>query len=152
MLAELFTDSALWLILGFLLIISELFVTGLVAVFFGIGAVVVGLLALWGVTTSLTTQLWLFSIISLVTLFAARRRFKRWLRGSVGDAAGSDQGITEELGSRVTVLADFANGSGPVQLRGTKWDAESADPLKAGDAAWVTGNRGIVLKVSATQP
>ncbi|MCK0536242.1 NfeD family protein [Alcanivorax quisquiliarum] len=151
MFAELFTDSALWLLLGFLLIISELFVTGLVAVFFGIGAVVVGLLALFGLVTSLTTQLWLFGIISLLSLFAARRRFQRWLRGSVGDAA-SGQMSSGERGNRVTVLADFVDGAGPVQLRGTKWDAESTEPLKAGDSAWVQGNRGIVLIVSTTRP
>lgn len=151
MLAELFTDSALWLILGFLLIISELFVTGLIAVFFGIGAVVVGLLALFGAVTSLSTQLWLFGLISLVSLFVARRRFQQWLRGNVGDAA-SGQVSAGERGSRVTVLADFVDGAGPVQLRGTKWDAESDEPLKGGDSAWVKGNRGIVLVVTANRP
>lgn len=151
MLAELFTDSSLWLIVGFLLIISELFVTGLIAVFFGIAAVAVGLLALSGVVTSLTTQLWLFGIIGLLSLLLARGRFQGWLRGSVSNTS-SGQISTGEQGSRVTVLADFVDGAGPVQLRGTKWDAESPESLKAGDTAWVQGNRGIVLIVSTTRP
>lgn len=151
MLAEIFTDYALWLILGFLLIISELFVTGVIAVFFGIGAVLVGLLTLFGVTTGLTSQLWVFAVISLVALFGARRHFKRWLTGDVTDSPSSDAGLGDTYGSRVTVLTDFVHGSGHVQMHGAKWDAESDDDLKAGDVAWVSGNRGIVLKVSASQ-
>ena len=50
------------------------------------------------------------------------------------------------------VASDFANGTGAVQLNGAKWDAESDEPLKAGDAAWVTRHRGIVLTVSGHQP
>ncbi|KAF0809229.1 hypothetical protein A167_01990 [Alcanivorax sp. S71-1-4] len=151
MLAELFTDYALWLILGFLLIISELFVTGVIAVFFGIGAIIVGLLTLFGITESLTSQLWLFAVISLVALFGARRHFKGWLTGNVGDAPSSEAGLGDAVGSRVTVLTDFVHGSGHVQMHGAKWDAESSDDLKAGDVAWVSGNCGIVLKVSASQ-
>ena len=144
-----FTGYAFWLILGFLLVISEFAVPGLIAVFFGIGAIVVGLLTLFGIIETLPMQLLLFSTISVAVLLGSRKHFQRWLKGAVSDHADSDL-LGNSVGARVTVLVDFNQGAGHVQLRGAKWDAESADPLKAGDVAWVVGNRGIVLLVSAS--
>lgn len=140
---------AFWLLLGFALLISEFFVPGLVAVFFGLGALVVGVLTLAGVIESLAVQLLCFGLISLLALFGLRRHCARWLRGSVGGRADIDLDDVGVVGSRVTVLTDFVDGTGDVQLNGAKWDAESAEPLRAGDTAWVVGLRGIVLRVSA---
>lgn len=138
-----------WLLLGLALLISEFFVPGLVAVFFGIGALVVGLLTLFGVIDSLAAQLLCFALISLAALFGLRRHCTRWLKGAV--AGRTDQDLDNEglLNQRVAVLTDFVDGIGDVQLNGAKWDAESGEPLRAGDSAWVVGFSGIVLKVSS---
>ena len=137
-----------WLLLGVALLISEFFVPGVVAMFFGIGALVVGVLTLFGVIDSLASQLLCFALISLVALFGLRRHCTRWLRGAVGGRPAQDLDSTGLLNQRVTVLTDFVDGIGDVQLNGAKWDAESGDPLRAGDTAWVVDLRGIVLKVS----
>lgn len=136
-----------WLLLGLVLLISELFVPGVVAVFFGIGALVVGLLTLSGMIESLAVQLVCFALISLVALFGLRRHCARWLRGVVAGRADGDLDSAGLLNQRVTVLTDFVDGTGDVQLNGVKWDAESSEPLRRGDSAWVTGFNGIVLKV-----
>ena len=146
-----FSSYAFWLVLGLILAISELFATSIIAIFFGIGALIVGLLTLLGVVETLPMQLLLFSLISLAALFALRRRFQRWFKGTVSDRASGDL-AGGHAGARVRVLSDFVAGAGQVQLNGAKWDAESAEPLKAGQTAWVVGNRGILLRVSATQP
>ncbi|PRB77424.1 NfeD family protein [Pseudomonas sp. MYb185] len=140
---------AFWLLLGLALLISELFIPGLVAVFFGIGALVVGLLTLFGIIDSLAVQLLCFGLISLVALFGLRRHCTRWLKGSVAGRPDNDLDNAGVLGQRVMVLTDFSDGIGDVQLNGAKWDAESSDPLRAGDTAWVVGFSGIVLKVAA---
>lgn len=140
---------AFWLLLGLALLISELFIPGLVAAFFGIGALVVGLLTLFGIIDSLAVQLLYFGLISLAALFGLRRHCTRWLKGSVAGRPGNDLDDAGVLGQRVTVLTDFSDGIGDVQLNGAKWDAESSDPLRAGDTAWVIGFSGIVLKVAA---
>jgi inner membrane protein len=140
---------ALWLILGLLLVISEFVVPGLIAVFFGVGALVVGLLTLFGITDTLASQLLMFSVFSVTALFGSRKHFQRWMKGSISDQGDGDL-LGNSMGARVTVLTDFHQGAGHVQLRGAKWDAESAEPLKAGDVAWVVGNRGIVLLISTT--
>lgn len=148
---DLLSSYGFWLVLGLMLLISELVAPGVIAVFFGIGALVVGLLTLAGVIESLAVQMLCFSLVSLVALFGLRRRFRRWLRGDVSDRA-SGSGSGELVGARVAVLEDFQQGEGTVQLNGAKWDAESDEPLKTGDAAWVLANRGIVLKVTAIRP
>lgn len=139
---------AFWLLLGFALLISEFFVPGLIAAFFGLGALIVGVLTLLGIIEGLSAQITLFSLISLAMLFGLRRRFQRWLIGASSDKAKTDLDNSGYVGARVTVLADFVQGVGQVSLNGAKWDAESSEPLKAGDAAWVISHHGIVLKVS----
>lgn len=149
---ELFPPHGWWLIVGFLLILSEFLLPGLIAVFFGFGAVAVGVLAWLGLLDSFWTQLWAFPLLSLVALFALRRRFTVWLRGNVSQK-GSGAGFqVESLGEPVEVLQTFRDGRGVVQLRGARWDAMSDSALAAGDTAWVVGNRGIVLEVSAQRP
>lgn len=143
---------AFWLLLGLLLLISELFTPVLVAMFFGIGALVVGLLTLAGLIDSLGVQLLLFALISVGSLFALRKHFKRWLQGDETSASNTNPDNVELVGKRVRVLTDFQQGMGNVQLNGAKWDAESTDALKAGDSAWVLGHSGIVLRVAATPP
>lgn len=139
---------AFWLLLGLALLISEFFVPGLVAVFFGIGALVVGLLTLFGVIDTLAVQLLCFAVISLIALFGLRRHCARWLQGVVGGRTAQDLDSAGLLNQRVTVMTDFVDGIGNVQLNGAKWDAESSEPLRAGDSAWVVGSNGIVLQVS----
>ncbi|HEC52043.1 hypothetical protein LCGC14_0259850 [marine sediment metagenome] len=152
MLTGYLTSYAFWLLLGLALLLSEFFIPAMVAVFFGIGALAVGLLTLFGVIDSLPYQLVLFALISVVALWYLRRHFYRWLRGNEADLAARDQDDAGLLGARVAVLTDFIDGIGDIQLNGAKWDAESNEPLKAGDTAWVLSHSGIVLQVSAQRP
>ena len=141
-----------WLVLGFILLIAEVLAPGVVAVFFGIGALVVGGLTFFGVVESLPIQLLLFALISLVALFGLRKHFKHYLQGDVSNKAQEGPDVSDLIGSRVKVLTDFHQGSGTIQLNGAKWDAESDEPLKAGDAAWIVSHRGILLTVGAQRP
>lgn len=141
-----------WLLLGLLLLVSELFVPGLIAAFFGVGALVVGLLTLLGILDSTGSQLLCFAVISVLALFALRKQCQRWLRGAEADPAAADLDDGGFIGARVEILTDFEDGAGDVLLNGAKWDAESAEPLRQGASAWVTGHRGIVLTVGSQRP
>jgi len=142
-----------WLILGALLILSEFFLTGIVAVFFGIGAVLVGLLTAIGLIDSLPEQITVFSVLSIAALLFARERIKVWFRGSVSERWDGDQDLLHSRGERATVSRNFVDGVGQVRLSGTDWKAESDDPdLTKGDTVWITGHRGITLLVAAQRP
>lgn len=75
------TLPLIWIILGIVLILSELIATSIIAVFLGIGALVTGSLLYIGAINSLAMQLWLFSGISLLSLMIARRRLKQFFVG-----------------------------------------------------------------------
>ncbi len=149
---SLFTSFGFWLLLGLALLISEFFVPGLIALFFGVGALIVGLLTWLGIVDGLIAQLLIFSGISLAALLGLRRHCMNWFSGDSKHSDGADLDDSGLLGARVLVASDFANGVGAVQLNGAKWDAESDEPLKVGDAAWVVNHRGIVLTVSGQKP
>ncbi|TVP89459.1 MAG: NfeD family protein [Pseudomonadaceae bacterium] len=146
------TGYPFWLMLGLILLISEFFAPGMIAAFFGIGALIVGLLTMFGVIETLPAQLTLFALISLGALFGLRKHCKRWMIGATSNRSQRDQDDSGLVGVRVTVLTDFKHGVGHVSHSGAKWDAESSDPLKAGEPAWVISHRGIVLTVSGTLP
>ena len=78
--------ATLWIIAGIVLILTELMATSIVAVFFGIAAIVVGLLLNFGLIDSYSMQFLLFGVLSLLLLFTARGHFKRWFVGYTADS------------------------------------------------------------------
>lgn len=147
-----FEQAWFWLILGALLVLSEFFMTSIIAIFFGVGAILVGIGTALGLISGLTEQVLLFAILSVAVLLFARENVKVWFRGRVSDSWSGDQNLISSRGERVLVSDDFVQGNGRVRLSGAEWDAESEDELKQGDVAWVTGNRGIILLVVAQRP
>lgn len=144
--------ATLWIIAGIVLILSELLATSIVAVFFGVAAIVVGLLLNFGFIQSYSMQFLIFGALSLTLLLVVRGHFKRWFVGYTADSTEQPLRFADDIGRRVTVHSDFNQGAGRVVLNGVQWDAESADMLKAGDVAWVIANQGIKLVVSASKP
>lgn len=147
-------DSAwIWLILGALLILSEFFMTGLVAIFFGAGAVLVGLLTALGLVDQLPEQILIFAVLSVASLLFARERIKIWFRGRVSERWDGDRDLIASRGQRVTVSRAFVDGVGRVRLSGTDWKAESVDGDHAqGATVWVIGHEGITLTVAGQRP
>lgn len=148
-----FEESWFWLILGALLVLSEFFVTGIIAIFFGVGALLVGLATALGLVDSLPEQIILFAVFSLGALLMAREKIKVWFRGNVTDEWAGDKDLISTRGERVVVTAPFVDGVGRVRLSGVDWKAESSEAgLEPGTTAWVTGHRGITLLVSPNRP
>lgn len=145
--------SWFWLILGALLILSEFFFTGIVAVFFGVGAILVGLATAIGLLNNLPEQVIVFAVVSVGSLLFAREKIRVWFRGKVSDRWDGDRHLVAARGERVRVSRDFSDGVGRVRLSGTDWKAECENgELKQGDTAWIIGHRGITLLVSSHRP
>jgi membrane protein implicated in regulation of membrane protease activity len=146
-------QSWFWLILGALLVLSEFFITGLVAIFFGAGAFLVGMATALGLLDSLPEQVITFAVLSVGSLLFARDRIKVWFRGNVSDRWDGDKDLIATRGERVTVTRAFNEGIGQVRLSGAEWKAECDDGEPAeGDTVWVVGHRGITLQVSMQRP
>jgi hypothetical protein len=133
-----------WIVIGLILAVFEIAGPGgFFIIFFGVGAVVVGLLDLVGLSGPLWVQWLLFSFVSVVSLLLFRDPLLRRLRAS-------------EAAPRVDVLEgeiavphdDIAPGAvGRAELRGSQWSARNASPttLARGQRCVVTKVDGLLL-------
>jgi|SRR5690554_861930 len=142
----------IWIIVGILLVLSELLATSIVAVFIGVGAIVTGILLQTGIIESQTAQFIVFGCVSLGSLLLVRKRCKKWFVGFTTDQSSEQQQFHQSIGDRVVVKTAFNQGHGRVVLNGVQWDARSEDELAAGDVAWVIKNDGITIHVSRNKP
>jgi hypothetical protein len=134
-----------WIVLGAVLLGAEVIISAdFYLVFFGIAALVVGLLAVFGVALPVWGQWLLFAALAIVGLVVYRSRWKRKL-------LTADRVMLPELeGEFGVALADIAAGArGRVDLRGSAWDAlnEGVSRLTAGDRCVVVRVDGLTLHV-----
>ncbi|MEM7696850.1 MAG: NfeD family protein [Verrucomicrobiota bacterium] len=141
-------DTALiWFLIGLGLIIAEFLVPGVILIFFGIAAWVVGLLDWFGVD-SFSTQMWIFGLTSVLLLIFARRFVKDWFRGNESGTGGSDSLDGEFIGKLVTVVKTIpADDFGLVELKGAQWQATAAVELAEGERAIVVSRDTLTLTV-----
>jgi membrane protein implicated in regulation of membrane protease activity len=136
-----------WVTLGLILATLEMAALGgFFLLFFGVGAIIVGLLTLVDAAGPAWVQWLLFSIISVLALMFFRGPLLRrvhandWMRPPV-DA------LTEDV---ATTMEDIAPGSvGRVELRGTAWSARNvgAATLSKGQRCAVQRVDGLTLYI-----
>lgn len=134
-----------WLVLGFVLMTLEVVTPGFILFFFGLAAVLVGVVCFL-LPLSETMQLLLFAVLSIVTLLTLRKQMKALFTGrSRGNVAEIDDAC---VGQHAVVLSRIAApADGRVELNGTSWTATSAEVLEAGVHVEVVGRDGLTLTV-----
>jgi membrane protein implicated in regulation of membrane protease activity len=121
-----------WLLLGLLLAIAELAASGgFYMLFFGVGAIVVGLLVAAGLAGPPWLQFVLFVLLSIVSLVVFRNRLLKKVQRDP-QAPGIDT-LVGEIGAAVDVLDP--GGLGRVELRGALWSAKNAATTTLGRGA-----------------
>ncbi len=135
-----------WIIIGLTLMLCEFAVPGLVFLFFGIGAIITGLFALF--IPSLNLQLALFSLFSLLSLFGLRRILKPMFTGKTTDR-NTDYMPEGMIGQRCTVETLIQpDSAGKVILNGASWRAESNETLQPGTRVIIQEQRSLTLIVT----
>jgi membrane protein implicated in regulation of membrane protease activity len=111
-----------WLVLGLLLITLEMAASGgFYVIFFGIAALIVGVLALFGLAGPLWLQLLMFSVLSIAALMLFRRPLMRWM-----NIDGATSEVDTLVGELAVPLDDMPPGGvGRAELRGTVWTARN---------------------------
>ena len=139
----------IWILLGLLLLLAELLTPGgFYIIFFGIGAVVVGVLAGFNAAGPLWFQFILFSILSVLTLWLFREKLLQLTQGerrkNVDSLVGETAVATEEI---------HLNAVGKAELRGTSWNARNIGdrPLTRGQRCIVERVEGLTIFVRAEQ-
>jgi membrane protein implicated in regulation of membrane protease activity len=132
-----------WFILAVALLILETIVPGVHFLWFGLAAIVVGVL---GLATGIgwPWQMIAFGIISVLTVFWVRK----FARPDVATSDLPDLNVRglQYVGRSLVVEQAIQNGRGKVRVGDTLWQAEGPD-TPAGARVTVTATRGTVLVV-----
>ena len=135
-----------WIVIGLLLVLGEMASAGgFYVIFFGVAALLVGILAAFGIAGPAWMQLLLFSILSVTSLALFRARLLRWMQ--LDPQRPAVDPLIGEIGLALEEI--IAGGVGRLELRGTAWSARNATSaaLPRGTRCRVVRVEGLMLHV-----
>jgi membrane protein implicated in regulation of membrane protease activity len=140
----------LWSILGAILIVAEIFTSGFVLLWFGIGALAAAFLGFIGVD-SLVIQFMVFAVVSIALTAASRTIFINYFsREKTGQSLRSG---VDALPGKIGTVVSSSKGAlqeGAVKVFGSTWTAYPAvgeAPLEAGERVCVESVEGASIYV-----
>ena len=144
--------ATMWFILGVILLIVEAMHTGVLAVFFALGAWVTATLMWLGAIESTPAQLAVFLIVSVVSLLLLRSELRKWLTG-LRHSAGEDAALDDFAGNLATVIEAVEPGknTGKVEFRGTHWTARSERSIAKGTTVKIVARDNLTLSVQPNE-
>ncbi len=138
-----------WLVFGLALIIVELFIPSFFALWFGVGALLVGGLLFLSPDMSLPWQIFLWTVLSsVITGF-----WFQYLRPMSRDKLKISQTPEAIVGQSAQVVrVPVGDGQGELRfsvpiLGAEEWDFVCDSPVELGDRVWVTAVEGNALRV-----
>ena len=139
-----------WIVAGLAIVLLELFLSGFIAVFIGIGALVTGIAITLGLPGDGALPFLVFVVVTVGTLLGLRARFSVWFQGRVHQGGG---GETDDdfVGREARVIRGFGaedKGRGDVDYRGSTWAARADLPLSQGDLEVIKGRENLTLIVA----
>jgi len=139
----------LWVLLGVILIVAEIFTSGFVLLWFGAGAIAAALAALVG--GGYPFQFLIFFVVSIALTAASRTIFTKYLVRETenGRYKSGAESLPGQVGTVVT-SSQGALSEGAVKVYGSTWTAypaEGEEPLEAGSRVVVESVRGASIYV-----
>lgn len=143
---ESISPITLWLVIGIIFIIVEMFLPGFIIGFFGLGAIVTCLVTWIGVTKGFTSQMLVFfatSVVSLVLFHKVWKKIKKPID------KGETTNFNIEIGKivPVTEFIDPLEAGGKVKYQGAIWSATSNTTIPPGESVKVVGCNNLTLIV-----
>ncbi|MEP6570151.1 MAG: NfeD family protein [Acidobacteriota bacterium] len=136
----------LWCILGAILILAEVFTSGFVLLWFGIGALAAALAGILGVN-NLGFQFLIFAVVSVGLTAASRTIFVNYFsREKTGDSLRTG---VDSLPGKIGTVVSASRGAmqeGAVKVFGSTWTAYPA----AGESALEAGERVRVERIEGS--
>ncbi len=141
----------IWIILGFALILLEFVVPGVLLVFLGASAIIVGVAIFLGYPEAHGIPFFTFAILSVAMIALLRKRIKTWFLGNTVSEENPED-LDDIVGREALVTSGFGEGSdsGNVEFKGANWQAKAmgGSSPKIGDRVKIIGQEGITLKIS----
>lgn len=145
-----FSPVLLWFLAGIVFLALELVLPGLIVFFFGIGAWCAAL-AVFLFPISLTTQLLIFLVASLVALLLLRSTLKKVFLGRTLDVDAMNGAIpADATGEIVEDIAPPATGT--IKYAGSFWQATAEVPLSKGTIVRIVEKTNLTVKVAPVTP
>jgi membrane protein implicated in regulation of membrane protease activity len=142
----------LWILLGAVLIVAEIFTLGFVLFWFGVGALAAALGGYLGLNIYL--QFLIFSVVSISLTAASRTIFSHRLAlGEGPDLKTGVETLPGKIGT-VTIASQGAMNEGEVKVYGSIWKAFPEDgetPLVQGEKVAVVRIEGSTLYVQNSE-
>jgi membrane protein implicated in regulation of membrane protease activity len=140
-----------WIILGAILMVAEIFTSGFVLFWFGIGAMAAGLAGLVGIS-SIGIQFFIFASVSIALTAASRTIFVNYFVREKDGSKALRTGVDSLPGKIGTVVSSSrgALNEGAVKVYGSTWTAYPAageEPLEAGERVCVDSVEGASIYV-----
>ena len=137
----------LWFIAGLALLFIEFILPGIVIGFFGVGAILTGILYWLGILDNLTLQLSFFLVSSLALLFGLRRYLKKYFVGKV--TGNENSSLSDSIGVKVPVVERIEKHStkGRVLYEGTEWNAIADEDIEKGTLVITTKKENLTFTV-----
>ena len=142
---RLFQPELIWFLVGFIMLIAEFAAPGIFFVFFALGAWIVAIVCL-GFTISLTAQLLIFLISSVLALILLRKKFQKIFTGASRKAG--EHFPDEFIGKKAVVKSPITSDApGKVEFHGSLWTAEADEPIEINTYVVITGRDSLTLNV-----
>ena len=140
-----------WVVLGLVLIVAEIFTSGFVLLWFGIGALAAALLGIVGID-SLALQFLVFAVVSSGLTAASRTIFINYFSREKSGQSSLRSGVDALPGKTGTVVSSSRGAlqEGAVKVFGSTWTAYPAPgepPLEAGERVCVESIEGASIYV-----
>src|SRR6185436_17486377 len=139
-----------WTVLGAILVVAEIFTSGFVLLWFGIGALAAAFIGFIGVD-SLVIQFLVFALVSVSLTAASRTIFINYF--SREKSGGSLRSGVDALPGKIGTVVSSSRGAlqeGAVKVFGSTWTAYPAPgepPLEAGERVCVESIEGASIYV-----
>jgi membrane protein implicated in regulation of membrane protease activity len=137
-----------WLVIGLVLIALEMAASGgFYVIFFGIAALAIGAMHMFGIAGPAWLQFLLFSVLSVASLVFFRSPMLRWLQV---DRVGPE--VDSLVGETAIPLDPIEAGAvGRAELRGSVWSARNTDtrPLARGERCTVAAVDRLMIQIKA---
>ena len=146
---EWLNPPVVWFVIGFILILMEFGIPGLITLFFGIGAWIVAILTLF-IDMSIDIQLLIFIIISVVSLVLLRKHFKKLYKSKMDKNQFGPDELEEFIGHKAEVIKEISpNIAGKIEFHGTLWNAESQEKIIKGEIVEIVEKNNLTLIVKS---
>ena len=138
-----------WIMVGLLLMLSEFIVPGFIIFFFGVAAIVVGVLQALIPSVPLSIWIILTCILGTVLLLACRRFLPKSMIGTkmTGDCE-TDVDNDGVIGEKVQVVEKITPAQqGKVELHGSLWNASADEDIPEGTTVVILEKKNLTLIV-----